>query len=781
MPRRTNSFVDLSGCDPSADDALLASLPDMIAAAEPLLSNPALLEERAEALATTYRRWRRRGRTAGTDARRADVCGALGFCLFTLRVLRSARSAPLSPSRWRRVSRELNLLFRPPEVKAVFSRLYDFPGGEYDLAGAVVHRIGTTSFLLKVLPAPGSAATTAALKCLLYPYTRMESLAGATRHYADDYGRDASRPCRQMVEVYRSTSKWVLMRFVDGPTLAEILRDEVHAADGPPSGLRADRLRRYGVALVRALAAVPFPHLDLSPSNVIVESQDPDVPAGPEARLVLIDFGQNYLLTQDVAGGLVLPETVRYIAPELLGSRAAHREPTGYEDVYSLGQTLLELAGYGESDGGYIPTSLFMEAPLVGRLIEDLLDQQPVNRLLLSLQPLGPSIVDERRAVYDELLKRLQDALAAHDSLARAAELSPAPADTNLLRRAWVALTRAADEPSRLRRLAEAFPAEAVVARVRDFPVAKFVKFLQVIRHADGLAAEFRPFFRWAVICSAGWAVVWFLVLGSIHEDTQKVSLLPNVADVLRPFFPFVDVAALARHYAPLPRAWPPGWADLPSRVATLTFGLTITRYYLEIFSMLGLRSLRQTVHVVAARVLMRMMALGGLATILAYQYVVARSFPSHGALYWGLAMQLVVANNLVSQRLARACVREGEREFSTIRRSDLGRSVDAFDEWWKLMFWYSVVLCGFDLVINAGLAKDVVLYALLVILVNVLVLYRGNCGKKAPGLRATLSRAYVTGERLEARRQRRPAWGRSMGARVQVPPPRPPSTNPQV
>ena len=42
-----------------------------------------------------------------------------------------------------------------------------------------------------------------------------------------------------------------------------------------------------------------------------------------------------------------------------------------------------------EAEGGYVPTELYMEAPLLGRFAEDLLDRDPARRLLLSRSDLG--------------------------------------------------------------------------------------------------------------------------------------------------------------------------------------------------------------------------------------------------------------------------------------------------------------------------------------------------------------------------------------------------------
>src|SRR5262249_33504569 len=151
-------------------------------------------------------------------------------------------------------------------------------------------------------------------------------------------------------------------------------------------------------------------------------------------------------------------------------------------------------------------------------------------------------------------------------------------------------------EPLPHKRLGGEFPAEVFVSWARDLPVVKFWKFLRVMKEADGLAAEFAPFFRWATVCSVGWAAVWVLVVKSIGDDTQRVSLVPAFHDVLHATYPFLDLGAVLRHYAPLPHGWPPGWEAIPLDLVALSFGLTATRYYLEIFSMLSLRHVRGTI-----------------------------------------------------------------------------------------------------------------------------------------------------------------------------------------
>jgi hypothetical protein len=211
-------------------------------------------------------------------------------------------------------------------------------------------------------------------------------------------------------------------------------------------------------------------------------------------------------------------------------------------------------------------------------------------------------------------------------------------------------------------------------------------------------------------------------------------------------------------------------WEDLLATLVFLTVGLVAARYYLEIFSSLTVRRLPRTLETTVVEALMRLCALWVGPIVLIANLFVGR--------HWGIfgwVMALIVANNYACWRLADRLVREGEREFSTMKRSDLRHSIQVYAEWWKLMFAYAVVVTFLGILVEAGLAHDLVIYSFVLMAVNMLSLYRSNCGKKAPGLRASLSRAYVGGERLHALTRRRAAGtdARQSGA-VPAPAPAP-------
>jgi tetratricopeptide (TPR) repeat protein len=129
------------------------------------------------------------------------------------------------------------------------------------------------------------------------------------------------------------------MQYIDGTTLAEVIRQNGWFGQGKGTGREQCAFRavaRLAIQAAEALAhahAMGILHRDIKPSNLLIDST---------GNLWITDFGlarfQNepgLTRTGDLLG------TLRYIAPELVqGGRPVHDLRT---DVYSLGATLYEL------------------------------------------------------------------------------------------------------------------------------------------------------------------------------------------------------------------------------------------------------------------------------------------------------------------------------------------------------------------------------------------------------------------------------------------------------
>ncbi len=150
-----------------------------------------------------------------------------------------------------------------------------------DFATMAFHRQGTTSIIVKVdsvAPKAGDPEEYA-LKCLIYPYLRMQPIVEATRGYKREFGgkRPKDSP---LVTVWDSYDSWVLMRFVEGKTLSDHLRETAEQRRQPKSEILRPvdikQLRALGMLLLDAMGVLAENvghHNDLTPSNIIVRRE----------------------------------------------------------------------------------------------------------------------------------------------------------------------------------------------------------------------------------------------------------------------------------------------------------------------------------------------------------------------------------------------------------------------------------------------------------------------------------------------------------------------------
>lgn len=134
---------------------------------------------------------------------------------------------------------------------------------------------------------------------------------------------------------------YLVMEFVDGPTLAEM-------------GGASDGAAALGAAIASGLSAVHaagIVHRDLRPSNIVLG------PTGPK----LTNFGTARTLDATTGSSVATP---RFEAPEVL----AGGEPSAPGDIYSLGAVLSWLAGQTAPD------------PELTAIIEHAMDDEPGAR-----------------------------------------------------------------------------------------------------------------------------------------------------------------------------------------------------------------------------------------------------------------------------------------------------------------------------------------------------------------------------------------------------------------
>ncbi|MGR6919429.1 protein kinase domain-containing protein [[Actinomadura] parvosata] len=315
------------------------------------------------------------------------VTGLLALICLNATLLQR-RFETLTHASVRRVDEFCAALFRQARLGEAIKHLYRPASGEgsreagiwseLDFGALSYHKAGTTSFITVATPRTlGLTGTHAklALKCVLFPWNKLGTIAKATEDYARTYGAD--RTTDVVVQPIASSSRWILMPFQRGRTLHEDLID--FEASAPAMGERLAKAREVGLGLLRALddlaanepitSTMPHrQHLDLSPNNIILAPGD--------SGIRFIDLGRNHLYSRQV--GIAEHDDSVYVSPEV-----KNRGVAPSSDVYSLGVILIRiLSGHPPRDG-LVPDAIWEFSPALGRVLDDFVEENPRNRLLL--------------------------------------------------------------------------------------------------------------------------------------------------------------------------------------------------------------------------------------------------------------------------------------------------------------------------------------------------------------------------------------------------------------
>lgn len=697
-------------------------------------------EQFAERIGFVYERLKSRiPESAGCIAR-----GALGFIRFTALALSVSQNRADEPYRVE-ILKSLRGLLDDPAVKDCFYQLYrpSAPRGRVSAAGESseenqrlsreywdglerdslhLHRVGSTSFILRCRVHILSGEWLA-LKCLLFPYTQVVPVAHATLTYALDYPAGA---VPATARVRASTAKWILMDFIEGPTLQELLDERARSDRGGGPSFRTDMLTSVGTPLLEALRelhSVGKCHHDLTPANIIVvKKQYPEQLDDVVDRVVLIDLGRNYLYTHEIG----LPESREslFVAPEIkkfegrVDDGAARNrniyEATDTADVYSLGLILVELADPKGALNGVIPDSIYQYAPPLARFLEDLIDANPGNRLLV----FGSSNPEN---LYTDLCRIFAD------------ELKILPSLPNEIM-GWWAATKSAIELLR--------PSSRQVKQRYDI----WRKTREKTRDAHAAIIRYSGWlFGWSVVCTATWYV------------TFSVSLLWSLRDlgVNGWDIPVVVIQKLTNSNAGLPfidslRA--PGYAigdwrdNLGPRVVGLTTCLAQTKYYQNIMAGITARDMRGRLARVT-EVSLRYVSFCTLLPVLYGNLVQPRAW------LWLLTGGYagITINNYLTYRLASRSLHEAAT-FSTVSKSP-DSTLKAYSTWWSSLGLYVMALVGIAIGLQIGLLHDFVIYVFAASLMNISVYYIIKCIYFGPNIRGCLARAFIAGERAAASR----------------------------
>ncbi|MDN3241004.1 protein kinase domain-containing protein [Glycomyces tritici] len=616
-----------------------------------------------------------------------------------------------------------------------------------DFATMAFHRQGTTSIIVKVdsvAPKAGDPEEYA-LKCLIYPYLRMQPIVEATRGYKREFGgkRPKDSP---LVTVWDSYDSWVLMRFVEGKTLADHLREIAEQRRQPKSEILRpvdiEQLRALGMLLLDAmevLAEKVGHHNDLTPSNIIVRFKN-DLPF----EIKLIDLGVNFLHTRTLVGA-ESRESV-YIAPEVKAKgKGGH-----HADLYSVGMVLIAIGGIPHSAPGTVPDQFYVASVGLARLLEDLLDADPEQRLAVSDIDDGPGRFAEIRDLFVCEIEVLEAAEKEQPKTRyeRLKNLLPGSGAVKRQRAIWKVR----------RKQAKATDKATHPMRAHH------------LRQAKGLK-------RWAVACALlSWAtlalvVTWWsrdLDLWWQAKPFEYVNWLLNRSGDQG--IPVLDDIRAADY--PIPSAWD----NLPVRIVALAYAIPGLRLYMNIFADMTPRSARRRrgwrgVRTAAASFMMRASAVYPTVYILLPTLVQRR--------WWFLfaPLGIITVATMITACLwfardanARARAWNGGKGLSTVPKGEI-MTLQRMESWAPAAWLYAlpVVIIGTFLYFDR--LQDELMYAIAIALINIGIWTFKNTGSDAPYVRAGLTRAILAAERLDVLEANRKA--KAEAARKQAPEPR--------
>ena len=615
-----------------------------------------------------------------------------------------------------------------------------------DFATMAFHRQGTTSIIVKVdsvAPKAGDPEEYA-LKCLIYPYLRIQPIVEATRGYKREFGgkRPKDSP---LVTVWDSYDSWVLMDSSKG-------RRSPTTSARPPSSAGNRSPRSCGRSTSSSCgpsACSCSTRWKCSPRTwATTTTSHPRTSSSGSRRLPfeikLIDLGVNFLHTRTLVGA-ESRESV-YIAPEVKAKgKGGH-----HADLYSVGMVLIAIGGIPHSAPGTVPDQFYVASVGLARLLEDLLDADPEQRLAVSGIDDGPGRFAE-----------IRDLFVCEIEVLEAAEK---------------------EQPkTRYERLKNLLPGSGAVKRQREIwkvrrkqakatDKATHPMRAHHLRQAKGLK-------RWAVACALlSWATL-ALVLTWWSRDLDffwQAKWVEYANGILNRSgdqgIPVLDDIRAADY--PIPAAWD----NLPVRIVALAYAIPGLRLYMNIFADMTPRPARRRrgwrgVRTAAASFMMRASAVYPTVYILLPTLVQRR--------WWFLfaPLGIITVATMITACLwfardanARARAWNGGKGLSTVPKGEI-MTLQRMESWAPAAWLYALPVVIIGIFLYNDRLQDELMYAIAIALINIGIWTFKNTGSDAPYVRAGLTRAILAAERLDVLEANRKA--KAEAARKRAPDPR--------
>lgn len=563
----------------------------------------------------------------------------------------------------------------------------------------VLYRVGTTSFILRcrINTLTGEELV---LKCLLFPYTQIPAIADATREYALQY---AAGTVPETARARSSTDKWILMDFIRGPTLQEVLEERRKSESKAPPLLRTDLLALIGQPLLKALGSLSSKgkqHEDLTPSNIILRKR-----SDGSIEIIFIDLGRNYLYTSHLR--LEASREALFVAPEV-----KNMEDSDTAGLYSFGMILIDLADPIGVQGHTIPDSLYQYVPHLARFIEDLIDKKPENRLLIFHPESGQNLYANLCSTFEDLLQVL-----------------PSKREVKPGRFFWVEQFIALFYPSHplthLKKLVSiTFPSQTH-AQIPRYPYASYL-------------------YWWLVLSTVCTSLIFTISILWGARDFG-VSLFPSSVSIAQKLTGCSSSNCLPLLDGLRAPGYVFGITNMQARLVGFSIGLTQSAYYANILAGITARPMRSSTLARVTELFLRGFTITALPLVLIGNLYQPAWWPE--LLLVGYPIPALL--NVLCYRLATGTLKKAQGVISTVPSYD--PSLKNFGQWGTTLFCYIIVVFLISIGLQNNILHDSWAYAVGAIVINVFILCLSKSIILAPGVRGSLCRAFTLGERLEA------------------------------
>ena len=622
--------------------------------------------------------------------------GSLGFLIGTLYLFDNDRD-------------NAQKFYRDPDTNHFISYKYGVPSEA--LENLSPFKFGTTSIIFRC-----GSNSDRVLKILRLQHVDDLHLTQPFTDYREVFGTAPTAP-----RIYDCGERWILMEYIEGQTLREFIDGSMDFRIRQFSS--GDRLRGFRrrarseyfdtmrklfssfLAVLEDLDAVGLSHYDLSPKNIIV--------AGDGARVRLIDFGVNHLLTRNVGKARELSEAQTYASPEILDGKAV---PV-LSDIYSFGMILLECSigcrTSAEDLQGHLD-DVWMRTPDLAMIIDDCLTAAPQLRALEYRTRQGTSdsvsgVDSVGRGIYSVLKARLMEALSnaeLHANRPVLGEVLNFSVNTgNYFRDVAERMTERPDEDS-----------QEALWKTQDGKLEAWKK---------------------VSICAVSTcvAIVPYLILFK-DLDTWKI------VEQLRLFLNLDSVSLVP---------------SLPGRAVCCSFAVTAAVYYANIFQSVDIyneaeEDPRKNGTYRIAKFWLRFNSFCFALPILWALILDPAAWPYCSA----LGLFFVGMNNYWIKRAARLARQSLDESFRVRRSLSVNAAMGIFANWDRLVFYYAVGLVGIGMFLwyqraLAGAESYPVecAFAVTVILINYFKMQKVNCTDQAPEVKKMLMHIFLSHKRL--------------------------------